>query len=469
MKQLGTRSGTRKPIPNQLHIELLFPWGFPGQQVEALIRPIEHILHSGASVDKYTTQLTAPESARIVVFFKSKKNVEKEALQIRSEVAAYAHNWTGIDWSIYGTGPAFSLGEATPPPAYRLKLSGYSLAGLDIQVQRLDSLLQKNPRVLNRNPHAALDQDQQPFPVVRLLVNPLQLPSKTPVNQVFEALAEYKPRQESIAFTLAAQPMSSLVLTPLPSEALPVQQLLQQPLFLNQQSAISADALKMERTEQPGAIHREERRFIRVFSFVYGGPPFLGERLITDVLAAMKAQLPAGYTIESLERTYRSSDTSRGTQTMLITLLIAVFFFGAVVFNHIKTGIWLSLAVAGSMIGLFLVFGLGYAYFDQGGTGAILLVAGLSVNAFIYTLADFNQHPAKKRKINKTLLKSIYTRSPTVLLTTLSSIGGLLPLLFEGRDTPFWYALATGTIGGLVGSLFVFYLLFPVWSWKRDA
>lgn len=40
-----------------------------------------------------------------------------------------------------------------------------------------------------------------------------------------------------------------------------------------------------------------------------------------------------------------------------------------------------------------------------------------------------------------------------ILLTKLSTIIGLIPFLLTGKDERFWFALAAGTIGGLIFSL----------------
>lgn len=464
LKQIGVQSGARKPIPNHLYVELQLPWGFPPTDIDTLIRPIESLMGAAELIETYSTQVSPPGFARIVASFDQRSNPREAALQLRSEIAAYAYSFSGVQWNIYGTGPAFSLGESQSLPAYRLKLSGYRLSELEAQVQRLDRLLRLNPRVLHLNPNAGTEQDESAVPGFRLLLRS----DKYPNESAPEAYSALGGRQPAIGPVLSNDPTPYwLVLTPLPPDPLAIQRIRQQPIFISREVAIGSAAIEIQQTEQAASIHREERQFIRVFSFTYGGSSYLGERLIAETLSEMRQQLPAGYQIERYEDQFDRADTQRGTITMLIVLLLSVFFFGSIVFNRVQTGIWLSIAVSASLIGLFLVFGLGYAYYDQGGIGAIILVSGLSINAFLYVLADFKQQAARKKNPNRTLLKAIFFRSPTVLLTTFSSIGGLLPLFMDGAEAPFWYALAAGTSGGLLCSLLVYYWLLPVWHWQR--
>ena len=49
-----------------------------------------------------------------------------------------------------------------------------------------------------------------------------------------------------------------------------------------------------------------------------------------------------------------------------------------------------------------------------------------------------------------------------IFLTKLSTIIGLIPFLLSGRDERFWFALAAGTIGGLVFSLIGLFVYQPI-------
>jgi HAE1 family hydrophobic/amphiphilic exporter-1 len=47
-------------------------------------------------------------------------------------------------------------------------------------------------------------------------------------------------------------------------------------------------------------------------------------------------------------------------------------------------------------------------------------------------------------------------------MTSLATIGGLLPLLVTGDRTGIWYSLALGTIGGLLSSTLLTLMIIPV-------
>jgi multidrug efflux pump subunit AcrB len=113
-------------------------------------------------------------------------------------------------------------------------------------------------------------------------------------------------------------------------------------------------------------------------------------------------------------------------------------------------------------MGVFLTFYLFDLNFDQGGYAAFVLLAGISVNAALYLINDFNH---LKRNWNQSLglyyyIKAYNHKIIPILLTIISTILGMVPFLIAGKNENFWFALAAGTIGGLLFSILaiVFYL-----------
>ena len=89
------------------------------------------------------------------------------------------------------------------------------------------------------------------------------------------------------------------------------------------------------------------------------------------------------------------------------------------------------------------------------------------VNAAIFIAHDLNNSPIKK--YNRAVIKSVVGKAQPILLTVLSTCFGLIPFLIEGEDEVFWFALAIGTIGGLLFSLFAVFVCLPVFLSKRKS
>ena len=56
-----------------------------------------------------------------------------------------------------------------------------------------------------------------------------------------------------------------------------------------------------------------------------------------------------------------------------------------------------------------------------------------------------------------------------ILLTTVSTILGLLPFLSDGPKEVFWFDFAVGTISGMAFSLLAIILVLPVFALRRKA
>jgi multidrug efflux pump subunit AcrB len=78
-----------------------------------------------------------------------------------------------------------------------------------------------------------------------------------------------------------------------------------------------------------------------------------------------------------------------------------------------------------------------------------------------------NNAKGKDNNFQQTLIKVLYRRSRTILLTIISTICGFVPFLYEGSETPFWFSLAVGTIGGLTMSVFAVFVVLPVLLSKK--
>jgi multidrug efflux pump subunit AcrB len=96
-----------------------------------------------------------------------------------------------------------------------------------------------------------------------------------------------------------------------------------------------------------------------------------------------------------------------------------------------------------SFIGVFLTFYLFDFNFDQGGYASFILLCGISVNAALYIINDFNNF--KRRYPNKNpqqlYIKAFTYKIIPVLLTILSTIAGLIPFVIGGQNEAFWFHL----------------------------
>ncbi len=115
-------------------------------------------------------------------------------------------------------------------------------------------------------------------------------------------------------------------------------------------------------------------------------------------------------------------------------------------------------------IGVFLTFFFSAMKFNQGGLASFVLLSGITVNAAIYILYDYNIRLRNNNTDDSALnlyIMSFKQKIKTVLLTVISSVVGFLPVALSVSKESFWFALALRTIGGLIMSLFTILPLIP--------
>jgi len=125
----------------------------------------------------------------------------------------------------------------------------------------------------------------------------------------------------------------------------------------------------------------------------------------------------------------------------LIVMAIIPFSLVGALLGHWALGIDLTI------LSLFGLFGL----------------SGIVVNNAIILVSFYRQQRGKGLDITAALNEAVVQRVRAVLLTSLTTIGGLLPLLFEtSLQAQFLIPMATSIAFGLAGSTFLVLLVIPV-------
>jgi multidrug efflux pump subunit AcrB len=159
------------------------------------------------------------------------------------------------------------------------------------------------------------------------------------------------------------------------------------------------------------------------------------------------------------EEESRQDNFSGLTQIMLVTaigifavlvLQFKSFLQPLVIFTSIP------FAMAGSVIGLYLT---GQSLSMMAFVGLISLF-GIVVNNAIILIDTANRNFAESSNLKQAILEASATRFTPILLTTLTTIGGLLPLTLLGGAL--WQPLGIVIISGLCVSAVASFLLVPV-------
>ncbi|MBO6761027.1 MAG: efflux RND transporter permease subunit, partial [Roseivirga sp.] len=216
--------------------------------------------------------------------------------------------------------------------------------------------------------------------------------------------------------------------------------------------------------ETANELLKEDRQYLRRLAFDYLGSGKFGRQYLEESIEKMEQLLPVGYSVET-SGNYFSFRQQQRQYSLLLFLMVGIFFICAILFENLKQPFYIIITIPISFIGLFLIFSLFDFRFDPGGFAAFVMLGGLVVNASIFIVNDLNN--TRLKKYNRSVLRSVMGKAQPIILTILSTCFGLIPFLLEGDSEYFWFALAIGTIGGLVFSTVAVFLCLPVFLSRR--
>ncbi|WP_110456417.1 efflux RND transporter permease subunit [Shewanella algidipiscicola] len=214
-------------------------------------------------------------------------------------------------------------------------------------------------------------------------------------------------------------------------------------------NSIALSALSTSRVDVSlGAITRRDgQRVNSIEAYIVSG--ILPQTVLNQALERIaQLPLPAGYRIEvGGESAKRNEAVGNLLSSILlvITLLLATVVLS---FNSFRlTAIILFSAAQSAGLGLLAVYLLGYPFGFTVIIGLLGLM-GLAINAAIVILAELEDMPNKRHESIGDIIKVVSTCGRHIGSTTITTIGGFIPLIIAGGGfwPPFAIAIAGGTL-----------------------
>jgi len=210
-------------------------------------------------------------------------------------------------------------------------------------------------------------------------------------------------------------------------------------------------------------ISREDQQYLISVGYDFIGNYELGKIILDRNIDETAAMLPLGYTAQSGSYNY-SSNQKKTNYYLIFLVILIIYFICSILLESFKQPFTVISLIPFSFIGVFLTFHLFKITPDEGVFAALILLCGIVVNATLYILNDFNSIRKRKPELPERVayLKAFNGKIIPIFLTKLATIVGLIPFLLTGKDERFWFALAAGTIGGLVFSMIGLFVYQPI-------
>lgn len=440
------------------------PDGSSIHQMNEVFRILENHLAGLEEVELFTTHIYSIDNAALEITFRPEEEHGAFPHQLKDQLIRLANQIGSADFSIYGVGQGFSNAYYEGLRNNRISFRGYNYDLLLEQAAVFKDSLLKHPRiqeVIIQTGSSWRGKPRYGF-VMGLDADGLARVDAS-LRDVYGALLFQSPRELRVGMA--------------PSEEGAV------PVFLRERAAGSASVwdmhhslleasggayrlkdigfLKRERTGD--RIQKQNQEYLLLVEYDFIGPWELNRRVRERFVESLSASLPVGFSVHDQSGGGGWRKEEKSQYWLLLLVAAVVFVLCALLFESLLQPLAVLSAIPVAFIGLFLTFAVFEINFDQGGYAAMILLCGLTVNAALYIVNDFNNLRVKSGRSSLSLfVKAFNHKIIPILLTTLSTILGLLPFLLAGPEEGFWFSLAAGASGGLLFSLLAVLIWLPL-------
>lgn len=443
-----------------LGVNLFFPRGSDSETLDRTMREFERLVIGIPEVELVVTQSYGSLGAGMNVLFTRAGGLTAVPQELEELLTQRAVLVGGASVSVRGNGPGFSSGSSGGSLAsFRIRILGFSYAGVEQLALDLKQRLERIPRVRDVDINAAsFFGAQRGTQVVlepdRAVLARFGLDAKQFADALAREVRGPVGRQlleidgEELPVTVKAGGARERSLDELREAIVPTTA--RTPVRV-------ADLAGVDERPALGSITREDQQYVRIVAYDFRGPGKLAQRTHDAFLRGIST--PAGFTVADASSGFgREDDTSsRGLWLVFALGLALVVLSVAAVFDSV----WGTLIVCASLplalAGVVIAFWSSGNAFTREAAVGVILVIGLAVNQAILLVDAALRLRVASRAVGGSgrlsapaVLRAALDRAGMIVLVTLTALASLLPLSINTDAASLFGAIALATAGGTV-------------------
>ena len=455
-----------------LSITATMPNGTTLEQMNVLVKQMETYLTEFKEIKQFQTSIYSARRASIQVYFTKEHQHSGFPYTLKANVISKALQLGGGSWGVYGLqDQGFSNDVRESAGSFRVKMYGYNYDELAYWGDRLKEKLLGHRRIKEVTINSEFSWYKDDYSEFFLDLDKHRLAKENITGmQLFSALRPVFGRDISCAGIVYEGQPEMLKLTSRQSKEYDVWSLANIPFQINGRNYKLADFATVERGMSPQKVAKEDQQYRLCLQYEYIGSSEQGRKLLKKDLEEFNAGLPMGYVAEDDQRSWMWGSKDNKQYALLLIVIAIIFFTTSILFNSLKQPLAIIFVIPISYIGVFLTFYLFGLNFDQGGFASFVLLCGITVNASIYIMNEYNAVCRRYPKLIpvRAFVKAWNAKIVPIFLTVVSTILGFVPFMVGTGKEAFWFPLAAGSIGGLVMSIVGIFIFLPIFTLKKE-
>lgn len=453
------------PARTALTITGSMPDGCTIEQLNEVIMKMENYISNFNEVEMFETEITSYKNSTISIYFKKENEFNGFPFKLKSLLESKAISLGGLDWSVSGVGQGFSNALGSDYKSNRIELEGYNYDKLYSYAELLKSQLIENSssRIKDADITSGESWGNSNSQEYYLAFDN----KKMALAAVSQAnLYDYLKNQThsgGVTFFVHNNELQQVKLVSDQYQKINVWDLKHIPIVVGRNQYKLDQMASIVKKNIGNSISKFNQQYHLTVAYDFIGTESLAKKVREDNINEFESKLSIGYRVFEKSREEWDKKDMQQYYFIFVVILI-IFFICSILLESLKQPFVIISMIPISFIGVFLTFYLFDFNFDQGGYASFILLCGISVNAALYIINDYNnfkkQYPLRNSQLM--FFKAFNYKIIPVMLTILSTMVGLIPFVLGGQNEAFWFSFAAGSIGGLLFSFIGIFIYLPV-------
>lgn len=455
-----------------LYANANLPNGSTLEQMNTLVKRVETYLSGFKEIKQFHASVYNARRANLQIYFKKEYQHSGFPYTLKANLIGKVSELGGGSWDVYGLqDQGFSNDVRESAGSYRIKMYGYNYDELYAWAEKLKEVLLSHRRIKEvfiKSEFSWWKDDYQEF---YFNLNKERMAQEgINAQHLFSAIQPIFGKNMQVGSVVTESGTESIRLSSRQSHDYDVWAMQFFPYGVDGGKHYKLSELAtVEKGQMPQQIAKENQQYRLCLQYEYIGSYEQGNKIQKRDLEEFNKLLPMGYTAESDSQSWSWGKKDNKQYLLLLVVIAIIFFTTSILFNSLKQPLAIIFVIPVSYIGVFLTFYWFRLNFDQGGFASFVLLCGITVNASIYILNEYNSIRSRFPRLSmlRAYTKAWNAKILPIFLTVVSTILGFIPFMVGTDKKAFWFPLAAGTIGGLVMSIIGIFFFLPVFSLKR--